>query len=311
MGVQLSPLQGGEGKTFLPVLEPADRNPFSENPTDVYEEGEEWNPLFQGNNNLEALLNTAKKFCAVNERDYEIDCDGIKLRFRVLSEEELRPAEELLVKKVIRETRPSVVSLYVSGKHDGQSASWLGSGYAKAVQDFNLPGYQPKPGFSLIKTNHHVANGAEQITVRTYDGRSLEGTVLVMDEASDSAIIEVETGLLPIKPLPWERLEKLEQGDTILAFGQPLGLTNTITKGMISAFQIEDGLLMIQIDAAINPGNSGGPSVNLQGRVIGMNTSVVRLAQGGFPIDGIAFVIPEETQDEALRKAYAARHQNA
>jgi Do/DeqQ family serine protease len=142
-----------------------------------------------------------------------------------------------------------------------------------------------------ILTNAHVIDGADTVTVTFKDGRSLEGRVLGRDPLTDVAVIQVDAENLPVLPLGDS--ERLQAGEWAIAIGNPLGLDNTVTTGIISgtgrsSSQIgvpDKRVNFIQTDAAINPGNSGGPLLNQNGEVIGINTAIIRNAQGlGFAI---------------------------
>lgn len=145
-----------------------------------------------------------------------------------------------------------------------------------------------------IITNAHVVAGADSVNVVLKDGRSFEGEVLGADPVTDIAVIKVEANALPTVKLGDSK--SLVPGQWAIAIGNPLGLNNTVTQGIISAtgrrgsdIGIQDKRLdFIQTDAAINPGNSGGPLLNAEGEVIGVNTAIIQGAQGlGFaiPID--------------------------
>ncbi len=141
-----------------------------------------------------------------------------------------------------------------------------------------------------ILTNAHVVEGADTVQVTLKDGRTLEGTVLGSDPVTDVAVIDLdETGLPTLSVSEAELLP----GEVAIAIGNPLGLDNTVTVGIISATGRTSGQVgvpdnrtdFIQTDAAINPGNSGGPLLNARGEVIGMNTAIIQGAQGlGFAI---------------------------
>ncbi len=142
-----------------------------------------------------------------------------------------------------------------------------------------------------IITNAHVVEGANQVTVNLKDGRVLEGKVLGSDSLTDLAVIQIQAENLPVVQLG--NSDDLIIGEWAIAIGNPLGLDNTVTTGIISATgrsssQIGVGdkrLDFIQTDAAINPGNSGGPLLNAKGEVIGINTAIIKNAQGlGFAI---------------------------
>jgi Do/DeqQ family serine protease len=146
-----------------------------------------------------------------------------------------------------------------------------------------------------ILTNAHVVAGADRVNVTLKDGRSFEGKVMGTDPVTDVAVIKIEANNLPTVPLG--NSDQLKPGEWAIAIGNPLGLDNTVTTGIISAtgrssrdVGVPDKRVeFIQTDAAINPGNSGGPLLNASGQVIGMNTAIIQGAQG------LGFAIPINT----------------
>jgi Do/DeqQ family serine protease len=148
----------------------------------------------------------------------------------------------------------------------------------------------------LILTNSHVVDGADTVTVTLKDGRELKGRVLGQDAITDVAVVKVQANSLPIVSLGDS--DQLKPGEWAIAIGNPLGLDNTVTAGIISAtgrtsaqVGVPDKRVgFIQTDAAINPGNSGGPLLNQRGEVIGMNTAIIA---GG--AQGLGFAIPIKT----------------
>ncbi|MGJ5674709.1 MAG: HhoA/HhoB/HtrA family serine endopeptidase [Nostochopsis sp.] len=146
-----------------------------------------------------------------------------------------------------------------------------------------------------ILTNSHVVNGADTVTVRLKDGRTFDGRVIGEDPVTDVAVVTINTENLPTIALG--NSEGLQPGEAVIAIGNPLGLDNTVTSGIISATGRSGSAIgasdkrvdYIQTDAAINPGNSGGPLLNSRGQVIGMNTAIIRGAQG------LGFAIPINT----------------
>ena len=143
----------------------------------------------------------------------------------------------------------------------------------------------------VIWTNAHVVEGADTVTVTLRDGREFEGEVLGVDPLTDVAVIKVQAQDLPTVTLG--NSEQLRPGEWAIAIGNPLGLDNTVTAGIVSAtgrtsaqIRVPDKRVQfIQTDAAINPGNSGGPLLNERGEVIGINTAIIGGAQGlGFAI---------------------------
>jgi len=143
-----------------------------------------------------------------------------------------------------------------------------------------------------IVTNNHVVEGADQIKVLLVDKRSFEGKVIGTDPKTDVAVIKINASDLPT--IPWGDSSQLRVGEMVLAVGNPFGLNQTVTMGIISAvgrahMGIVDYEDFIQTDAAINPGNSGGALVDLNGKLIGINTAIFSQS-GGYM--GIGFAIP-------------------
>ncbi|MFZ4558059.1 MAG: HhoA/HhoB/HtrA family serine endopeptidase [Pseudanabaena sp.] len=152
-----------------------------------------------------------------------------------------------------------------------------------------------------IITNAHVVSGADKVTVILKDGRQLEGKVLGSDELTDVAVIQVKSDNLPT--VSFGSSQSMQTGDWAIAIGNPLGLDNTVTAGIISAIGRKSGQIgvdkrvsFIQTDAAINPGNSGGPLLNQNGEVIGVNTAIIQGAQG------LGFAIPIETAQRIAKQ---------
>jgi serine protease Do len=140
-----------------------------------------------------------------------------------------------------------------------------------------------------ILTNRHVVANADKLTVRLFDGRELKGTVRGSDPKTDLAVVRVEANDLPVAMLGDS--DKIQVGEWAIAIGNPFGLEETVTVGVISA-KGRSGLGtgtyedFLQTDASINPGNSGGPLVNIEGEVIGINAMIIQ------PGQGIGFAIP-------------------
>jgi serine protease Do len=165
----------------------------------------------------------------------------------------------------------------------------------------------------LIMTNAHVVDKADQVTVLLKDGRQFKGKVLGEDPLTDIAVIKIEASNLPTVRLGDSKA--LQPGEWAIAIGNPLGLDNTVTVGIISAtgrsgsdIGISDRRVrFIQTDAAINPGNSGGPLLNAAGQVIGVNTAIIQGAQGlGFsiPIDSAQKIAQQLVKSGKVEHAY-------
>lgn len=150
----------------------------------------------------------------------------------------------------------------------------------------------------LILTNNHVVEGADKISVTLLDGRRFPAQLVGTDSTYDLAVIKIKAENLPVLPLGDS--DKAEVGEWVIAIGNPFGLENSVTVGVISAknrmIQNEEINFQgfMQTDAAINPGNSGGPLLNLKGEVVGINTAIVPFAQG------IGFAIPVNMAKQVL-----------
>lgn len=164
----------------------------------------------------------------------------------------------------------------------------------------NIPNQQIQRGLGsgfvvssdgLILTNAHVVEGSDKVKVTLKDGRTYQGEVMGTDSLTDVAVIKIKAEELPA--VTFADSEELQPGEWAIAIGNPLGLDNTVTTGIVSATgrtsaQVgiaDKRVSFIQTDAAINPGNSGGPLLNANGEVIGINTAIIQNAQGlGFAI---------------------------
>lgn len=160
-------------------------------------------------------------------------------------------------------------------------------------------------GDGRLVTNAHVVAGADRVRVTLKDGRIFDGEVVGADEVTDLAVVKIDAYGLPTATLG--KSEALTAGEWAIAIGNPLGLDNTVTIGIISALgrsSSEVGVpdkrvSFIQTDAAINPGNSGGPLLNAKGEVVGINTAIRAGAQG------LGFAIPIETVDRIADQLFA------
>jgi S1-C subfamily serine protease len=185
---------------------------------------------------------------------------------------------------VVEHLTPSVVSIRVATEvRRGVSAEGAGSGFVVAPDGF-------------VVTNHHVVENARGVTVVFTDGRELVARVVGVDPATDLALLRVaEGGLVPVEI---GRSEALRVGQLVVAIGNPLGFQSTVSAGVVSALgrnlRGRSGRLIenvIQTDVALNPGNSGGPLVDSGGRVVGVNTAMIPMAQG------LCFAIPSSTME--------------
>ena len=206
---------------------------------------------------------------------------------------------EFTLAPLVREVAPAVVNIAGTGPERGQRSP---GPFFEPFERFlppSDPGMSSSIGSGIIVdaengyvlTNHHVIDGADRITVTLADRRRVPAELVGADAETDVAVLRIEAdGLTAI---PYGSSERLEVGDFVLAVGNPFGLGQTFTLGIVSAtgrsnLGIEGYEDFIQTDASINPGNSGGPLVDLQGRVIGISTAILG-RRGNI---GIGFAIP-------------------
>jgi hypothetical protein len=131
-------------------------------------------------------------------------------------------------------------------------------------------GFFVRPG--LVVTNYHVVNGQYNISVKQRNGSSVRARLLDSSESHDLAILEIMDDEEAGEVIPLGTVNDLHPAREVVAIGSALGLTNTVTRGIVSSVRTVEGITFIQTDAALNPGNSGGPLVDIDGRVIGVNT---------------------------------------
>src|SRR6266478_1567616 len=207
---------------------------------------------------------------------------------------ELLDAYSEAVIAVVERVGPAVASVSVAARREGGLPAGAGSGVL-----FTPDGY--------LLTNAHVVRGAKRVGVSLTDGSTLEASVVGADEPTDLAVIAVDGSRLPYAELGSSA--KLRVGQLVVAIGNPLGFSSTVSAGVVSALgrtmRATSGRLMegiIQSDVALNPGNSGGPLVDARGRVVGVNTALF------YPAQGIALSIPAATARYVLDEVLAHGH---
>jgi putative serine protease PepD len=187
--------------------------------------------------------------------------------------------------QVIAQVRPSVVQINVS-KENGRGS--LGSGVV----------IDPK---GYIITNNHVIEGAQNITIAFANGTTLQGQLTGTAPTDDLAVVKVDPSQIKLTVIPLGDSSKIQVGQDALAIGNPLGITQTVTAGIISALDRNvreggpNGTVLphtIQTDAPINPGNSGGALVDLRGELIGIPTLTAIDPEFNTPANGVGFAIP-------------------
>jgi len=199
---------------------------------------------------------------------------------------ELLDAYSRAVVGVVERVGPSVVSIQVrvGEGRNGSDREGAGSGFVIAPDGY-------------VITNHHVVEQAGELRVTLTDGREFSARVVGSDPATDLAVVRVQANGLPTAEIgDSDAHSALRVGQLVIAIGNPLGFQSTVSTGVISALgrnlRSQSGRLIeniIQTDVALNPGNSGGPLVDSRGRVIGINTAMIRMAQG------LSFAIPANT----------------
>ncbi|XGB42177.1 MAG: trypsin-like peptidase domain-containing protein [Nodosilinea sp. LVE1205-7] len=215
-----------------------------------------------------------------------------------------------LIADIVRQVGPAVVRIDASRKVQNNLPPMFQDPFFRQFFGNNTPvppsqEVQKGVGSGFITTadgrvitNAHVVEGADQVKVTLKDGRSFTGQVVGVDPVTDVAVIKIAAQGLPTVAL--SNSDQIQPGEWAIAIGNPLGLDNTVTAGIISATgrsSSEVGVpdkrvSFIQTDAAINPGNSGGPLLNLKGQVIGVNTAIIQGAQG------LGFAIPINTVEQ-------------
>jgi putative serine protease PepD len=185
---------------------------------------------------------------------------------------------------------PSVVTVLI----DGADESALGSGVV-----LNANG--------LILTNNHVIASGGTVSVRLSTGRTVPAQVVAADTTHDLALVQA-TGLTGLTPVTFASGDSVAVGDTVLAFGAPLGLSGTVTSGIVSALDrsVDTGTEkltgLLQTDAAINEGNSGGALVDTSGNVIGINVAIATAGDGSTGSVGVGFAIPASTVTTVVKQ---------
>ncbi len=224
----------------------------------------------------------------------------------------LRDLSESLEKLAAR-VRPCVVQIFSTG-YAPLSTSEEGEG----TNTQSLLSKQQATGTGVILspdgyivTNSHVISGGRKIQVKLLDsaatlkerrdGRTLDAKVIGVDRDTDLALLKIErTGL---QALQFANSGELRQGQLVMAFGNPLGFESTVTLGVVSStgrqLKPDDTVLYIQTDAPINPGNSGGPLIDVEGRVVGINTLIISQSGGS---EGIGFAIPSNVVRSVFRQ---------
>jgi serine protease Do len=215
---------------------------------------------------------------------------------------------------VVAKVAPSIVTVYSERLVKPASAPFGGGELPPMFRHFGLPDMPAQPhrqgglgsgvivsADGTILTNNHVVDGAEKVKVELSDKRTLTAKVVGTDAPSDLAVLKVDEKDLPA--LPFGSSDSIRVGDIVLAFGNPLGVGQTVTMGILSAkgraTGLGDGTFedFLQTDAPINQGNSGGALVNVKGELVGINSQIVSQTGGNI---GIGFAIPSQMAETVM-----------
>lgn len=215
---------------------------------------------------------------------------------------------QLSFSPLVKKVAPSVVNIYTKKLVTQQAINPLmadpffrqffggGAGVPQQRLESSLGSGVIVDAGGLVVTNAHVVKDAQEVTIMLTDGREFPAEIKLTDPASDIALLRVDTKgeALPFSAL--QPSDTLEVGDLVLAIGNPFGVGQTVTSGIVSALarsslNINDFNFFIQTDAAINPGNSGGPLISMKGGIVGINSAIFSASGGSL---GIGFAIPSE-----------------
>ena len=212
---------------------------------------------------------------------------------------------------IVAETAPAVVNIFTSRtvrqrRSTGSDFFDFMFGMGRAPQERvenSLGSGVIVRGDGIVVTNAHVIRGADELRVVLNDRREFDAQVIAQDEDLDIAVLRFDTRGEQLPTLPLEEDGDRQIGDIVLAIGNPFGVGQTVTSGIISALgrtNVSNSSSFIQTDAAVNPGNSGGALVNLSGELIGVNTAIFSRSGGS---NGIGFAIPSELVRRAVDSA--------
>jgi Do/DeqQ family serine protease len=231
---------------------------------------------------------------------------------------ETREAIKLSFAPVVKRVAPAVVNVYATSRVETRSP-FEGDPFFERFFGRSSP-FAPRQRersslgsgvivdpSGVIVTNNHVVGQASDVKVALSDGREFHAGILLKDEQTDLAVLKIDNGDDPFPVLEMGDSDRLEVGDLVLAVGNPFGVGQTVTSGIVSAVArtnigINDSGFFIQTDAAINPGNSGGALVDVDGRLIGVNTAIFSRTGGSI---GIGFAIPSDMVRTVVGQAVA------
>ena len=225
--------------------------------------------------------------------------DSSKAQDGVFADNRVVPGDALAMKSsfapVVRTAAPAVVNISARGVQRVQDPFWSMFGQGPRAQQVGSvgSGVIVRPN-GVVVTNFHVINGMQEIRVVLNDRREFNARVVLADERSDLAVLQLDGVNERLPTLNIDDREEHQVGDLVLAIGNPFGVGQTVTNGIISALNrtetgIADSGSFIQTDAAINPGNSGGALVDMDGDLIGINTAIFSRSGSS---SGVGFAVP-------------------
>jgi Do/DeqQ family serine protease len=233
-----------------------------------------------------------------------------------------REAAQYSFSSIVKRTAPAVVNVYVRGKARSFVSPFADDPVFRRFfgESFGAPHERMQSSLGsgvivsadgVVVTNAHVIKvaGAAEISLVLHDRRELNAKVLLSDEKTDIAVLRIEGGEGRFPRLEFADSDATEVGDMVLAIGNPFGVGQTVTSGIVSALgrtkvTRSDAQAFIQTDAAINPGNSGGALVDMNGRVVGINTAIYSRSGGSM---GIGFAIPSNLVKLVVESAVSGR----
>ena len=226
-----------------------------------------------------------------------------------------RAQVQLSFAPLVKAVAPSVVNVYAARRQTTQRSPFAGDPFFERFFGRGFGRQQQRNQSSLgsgvivtrsgtVVTNHHVIKGADEVKISLADGREFACDIILKDEKSDLAVLQVKQNV-DFPALEIGDSDAVEVGDLVLAIGNPFGVGQTVTSGIVSAVArsrkgINDFGFFLQTDAAINPGNSGGALVDMSGRLIGINTAIFTRSGGS---NGIGFAVPSNMVKVIIQSA--------
>lgn len=246
------------------------------------------------------------------------DTDNGPLQLEQKQVPESRLQVQMSYAPLVKQTAPAVVNIYTKSIKRQQRSAMFDDPIMKFFfgqgRSLGMPQERVQRSLGsgvvvrengIIITNNHVVEGADEITVVMSNRKEYDAKLVLADPRTDLAILKIDTGGDPLQILQLEDSDSIEVGDIVLAIGNPFGVGQSVSSGIVSATSrtrkgINDLGFFIQTDAAVNPGNSGGALVGLDGKLIGINTSIISRSGAS---NGIGFAVPANMVRTVIRAA--------